>query len=512
MNESRARTARLAGIVLVSVFAGCATGELGIAGADGGSGDAGIPTDAPTPDVRGTDAGPAPDAALPAEPLVVHPDNARYFARSDGRAVRLAGHQIFVDLQDNSFNKPTTYGDRALLDWAWYLDFAVERHLNLIRNWVIWSFGSGSAAAPDRIARPMMYARTGPGTAADGQPKLDLDTFDDAFFDRLRTRVGQAGTRGIYVTVMLFEVYGFGDGESTAGDTLWDGNVFNGNNNVQGIDVDANGDGWGMEFFYTSDARVLDLQRAYVDRVVDTLNDLDNVIYEVANELYAPAWQAEVVRRIHGREATMPKQHLVYMSPGGRDEDGSWRAHAWSDLTGSGAEVLGIAESFGDFANDPPAADGVEPLIWDNDHVWGADWQHRRRAWMAFTRGYHFILYDAPFETPAMESADFETMRYNIGATVAYGERFADLARMNPRGDLTSTGYCLADPGAEYLVYQPVAGTFTVDLEAGDFAFEWFDLSTHAVTSTGTVSSAGGTETFDPPSGLEDAVLYLRAL
>ena len=31
-----------------------------------------------------------------------------------------------------------------------------------------------------------------------------------------------------------------------------------------------------------------------------------------------------------------------------------------------------------------------------------------------------------------------------------------DLAGMTPRGELTSTGYCLAKPGAEYLVYAPL--------------------------------------------------------
>lgn len=40
-----------------------------------------------------------------AELLKVHPANPRYFADKSGKAVYLGGHQIFVDLQDNSFNK-----------------------------------------------------------------------------------------------------------------------------------------------------------------------------------------------------------------------------------------------------------------------------------------------------------------------------------------------------------------------------------------------------------------------
>ena len=34
---------------------------------------------------------------------------------------------------------------------------------------------------------------------------------------------------------------------------------------------------------------------------------------------------------------------------------------------------------------------------------------------------------------------------------------------MAPRGDLASTGYCLANPGKEYLVYIPEGGEVTVE-------------------------------------------------
>jgi len=445
-------------------------------------------------------------------PLRVHPDNPRYFIDGRGKAIRLAGHQIFVDLQDNSFNKPETYGHAAELDWSWYLDFASERHLNVIRNWIIWSAGSGTAAPPDAIAHPMMYERTGPATAADGLPAFDLTRFDDAFFDRLRSRVADAEGRGIYVTIMLFEPYGFGPGEDEGGQTLWHGNVWRGENNVNGIDVNNDGNEWGTEFFYTTDPQVLDLQRSFVDRVVDTVNDLDNVIYEVANEVYSPDWQMGIIEHIREYEATKPSQHLIYMSPGGRNESGGWTAHTKAQLVESGADLFGVSGSMGDYEHDPPVDDSGMPAIWDNDHIWGDDWTHHRRAWMAFTRGYHFIFYDHPFEAPDEESTEFETMRRNIGATNEYAERFADLARMNPHGELSSTGYCLADPGAEYLVYQPTSGELTVELEAGTYDYEWFDCDAAAVSETGSVEVSGGAEPFTPPESITaDAALYLRS-
>jgi hypothetical protein len=89
-----------------------------------------------------------------------------------------------------------------------------------------------------------------------------------------------------------------------------------------------------------------------------------------------------------------------------------------------------------------------------------------------------------------------------------------DLAKMTAHASLSSTGYCLAQTpatGAEYLVYAPNGGSFTVDLRAmvssRTLNVEWFDPGTGTTTSGGTVS-AGSVQSFTPPfSG--DAVLYL---
>jgi hypothetical protein len=91
-------------------------------------------------------------AAPASSPLRVHPTNSRYFTdgttNADGslRGIYLAGHQIFVDLQD----------------------------------------------------------------------------------------------RGVYPSVMPFELYGFLDGEPVNGERLWEGNPFHGANNINGMDVDRN--------------------------------------------------------------------------------------------------------------------------------------------------------------------------------------------------------------------------------------------------------------------------------
>jgi len=443
--------------------------------------------------------------------LRINPSNPRYFIDQSGNAVRLAGHQIFVDLQDNTFNKNSTYDGAHTLDWSWYLDFATTRGMNFIRDWIIWSFGSGSMADDNNaVANPMMYERTGPGTAADGGPKFDLTRFDEAFFDRLHQRLLNAQERGIYVSIMLFEVYGFLRGEEVNGQALWDGNVFNGTNNVNGIDLDSNGDGRGLEFFYGSDPAVLALQQDFVRKVIDTVNDLDNVLYEVANEVYAPSWQYDMVSYIKSYEATKPKQHPVYLSGGGVNSSGGYTTLSLDELAGSEADCFAAWQAWDDFS-DPPVYTRGKPVFWDNDHMWIAGWDHHSIPWKAFTRGYHYTLYDHPFEKPATESQEWERIRYNVGATNQYAARVPDLAALEPRGDLSSTGYNLADPGVAYIVYQPASDTtFTLNLEAKTYDFEWFDPGTYQVAATGSLTSGGGSEPFRAPfSG--DAVLFLLA-
>jgi hypothetical protein len=108
----------------------------------------------------------------------------------------------------------------------------------------------------------------------------------------------------------------------------------------------------------------------------------------------------------------------------------------------------------------------------------------------------------------------WENFRQNLGQAQVYANERMNLANATPKPSLSSTGYCLAQTpaiGAEYLVYAPNGGSFTVDLRAMSSSrtvtVEWFSPSVGTITSGGTVS-AGSVQSFSPPfSG--DAVLYL---
>jgi hypothetical protein len=108
----------------------------------------------------------------------------------------------------------------------------------------------------------------------------------------------------------------------------------------------------------------------------------------------------------------------------------------------------------------------------------------------------------------------WENVRNTMGFIRDYAERM-NLAAMTAQGYLSSTGHALANTNptnAEFLVYAPVGGTFTVNLSRneGQFTVEWMNPATGA-KAAGPSVSGGVPRTFDPPfSG--DAVLYLAII
>ncbi len=447
-------------------------------------------------------------------PLRKHPTNDRYFTdgtrNPDGslRAVYLIGSHTWNNLVDMGRDDPP-----QAFDFDAYLNFLMRHDHNFIRLWAwsstMWDTRSSlqwvEQGAINHVA-PCPWPRTGLGLALDGKPKFDLEKFDPAYFERLRARVTAARHRGIYVSVMLFEGWTL-----SFDSTSWNGHPFRKENNVQGIDGDPNGDGKGLEIQTLTIPRVTRLQEAYVRKIIDTVNDLDNVLYEIANEarLLNPTsttkdWQYHLIRFVKNEEAKKHKQHPVGMtSQGGGGGDDS------AILRNSPADWISPNSDKSDYKDNPPANDGGKVVLLDTDHLWGvggdAAW-----VWKSFLRGHNPLFMD-PYDHLILgkgRSDQWEGARQAMGATRRLARRI-DLAMMTPSLDLASTKYCLANPGQEYLVYQPGTGEFSVNLTAGSYALEWFNPTAGSVASTGTVKAAGGNQTFTPPF-TGSAVLYLK--
>ena len=100
-----------------------------------------------------------------------------------------------------------------------------------------------------------------------------------------------------------------------------------------------------------------------------------------------------------------------------------------------------------------------------------------------------------------------------MGHTLRQAKRM-NLAAMSPRNALAQTAYCLANPGVEYLVYAPSAGTFWVDLSSGSgrrFAVEWLNPRTGTLLAGGIVAGGSSRHSFTAPLNDDGAVLYLKS-
>lgn len=442
-------------------------------------------------------------------PLKVHPTNSRYFADKSGQAILLTGSHTWSNLVD---------GRLPLFDFTKYLDMLQAYQHNFIRLWT-WEHAYVLPSTGGRIEfDPLPYARVGPGLAYDDKPKFDLTQWNREYFNRLRTRVIAAQDRGMYVSIMLFEGWSYSGWDWSTKDQgfrAWDAHPFNENNNVNGINGDLNGDGRGYEVHTLSVPTVTAIQEAYVRQVVDTVYDLDNVLYEIVNEgrSLSTEWQYHMINMIKRYETTKPKQHPVGMTA---PAWGAGNAALWA----SDADWVSpdLDDGYGD---NPPAALGNKVIISDTDHLWGIGGD-QAWVWKSFARGLNPIYMD-PFGRPGFPQAN-ELVRKNMGYTLSYSRRMR-LEEMVPHGEIASTGYCLTNHKTQYVVFLPAktywfdalkifeglfGNTATVDLSqaTGVLEVEWFDPRSGETRRAGTVAGGAPTE-FKAPFG-GDAVLYVR--
>jgi len=376
--------------------------------------------------------------------------------------------------------------------------------------------------------------------------------FDQVYFNRLRDRVIAAGNRGIYVALMLFD--GWGLHLSPAPDNVG-GHPFFAANNVNGIGITSIVDYQVLPL----DPRVQALQEAYIRQVVDTVHDLPNVLYEVANEssgggpvLRAMAdalglsdgsdapewgdsthWQYWVIDLVkHYEHQRGYEKHPIGMTMQFPVPDQSkvndplfngpadWISPGFDEESFPGAPG-GPASRW--FVN-PPANAGKKVVLSDTDHYAPGMSDAVLWAWKSFLRGHNPILMDfglidgvsPPDPSLATPSyASFEPARYAMGDTLRYAQR-VQLGEMEPRGDLSSTGYVLAHPGEEYLILQPseAADPFEVTVEAGTYSVQWYSVMSRETVEAEdlSVERLATIILSDPLAAASPAVVYLKQI
>ncbi|HSB85640.1 MAG TPA: putative collagen-binding domain-containing protein, partial [Ilumatobacteraceae bacterium] len=428
----------------------------------------------------------------------------------------LTGSHTWNNLQDWG-----TDGVVNPIDFDAYVSMLVKNHHNFTFVWTVelphfCNLPTRATDPPAFDVSPMPWRRTGPGLATDGKPKFDLNSFDPNYFDRLRQRVAQLNAGGIYAGVYLFT------GEWLAAFRCAnDGFPLDGRNNINGVDA---GSGLGAVGMAAPNA-VSAVQDLFVEKMVDTLNDLPNVVWATSEEAPAESWWNDhQIDHVRAYERTKPFQHPIgYGAPWSGD----------SGLLASDADWVAPSARLSDIANCGSGTPPCKVVLNDSDHSYFGMWNdtvqaNRAYVWGNVTRGSQVSFMDPYVVYYPREGRNecsspvngicpaphprYDNLRANLGYTRQYADRM-DLVSMTPQPNITSTGNALATFRAnatEVLVYAPTGGTFTVNLSAtrATLRVEWLNPATgQRIVGAPVVGGSGG-QTFTAPFG-GDAVLYL---
>jgi hypothetical protein len=246
---------------------------------------------------------------LAATPVRLHPLNPHYFLYDGKPAVLIGSGEHYSAVLNLGF------------DYTKYLQELRRNGLNLTRT---FSGAYREAAVDPHGATPLSPGR-GPDHfispwalsdvkgGYDGR-KYDLDRWNPAYFDRLKSFCRRARENGVVVELVLFcRMY--------TDANHWKISPLHPDNNLQG-------EAWrevGNQRFMTLDSPALvERQRAVTRKIVTELQDIPNVYFEVANEPASGphdsafarevhSWHEAIIDEIVSAEASLPQasRHLI---------------------------------------------------------------------------------------------------------------------------------------------------------------------------------------------------------
>ena len=264
---------------------------------------------------------------LKAQPLTLHPENPHYFIFKGKPLVLVTSAEHYGAVINLDFN------------YEKYLLTLQQEGMNYTRIFtgsyveIPGSFGIENntlAPATGRFLAP--WKRTAEPGLFNGENKFDLNEWNPAYFERLKSFVSRANDLGIFVEVTLFC--------ATYDDNYWKRHPFNPGNNINGIPVNlerkkSNTPGNGI---------LTAFQQKLTEKIVLELNGFDNIFYEIQNEPWADdgvkvmrtlrtidpgenqgdwykwaemgsdaslEWQKMIAETIVETETALPKKHLI---------------------------------------------------------------------------------------------------------------------------------------------------------------------------------------------------------
>ena len=385
--------------------------------------------------------------------LAALPTNHSYFQDAKGKPVVLIGDYTWGIFSDSNY------------DYLKFFDSLKSRGLNIARIWLWWGCEEFPAEDPSKFLGPALhvepYLRPGPGTANDGRPRYDLTGFNPVFFDRLRDYCEAARKRNINLHLILMDAWMLKHAK------LWNLHAYNRENNINGVDGDPRNTGKGRDgeqgICSLGNPKCMEFQKAYARKVVDTVNDFENIYFEMANENPHHDWDLALCDHIKEYEKSKPKQHLTMPR----------------DLPDHGS-VLGTWDTAIVHAKMLEKRSLGKPLIFDTDWTAsGKDDEVRKAMWTGVISGGSFdymdnspeFRIDRPFEDKR------EILHRQINHMAAFVKKIKPW-EMTPEDALVKSGtaYAMAS-SKELAAYLPAGGSVILDISKlnGKLKARWYN-------------------------------------
>jgi hypothetical protein len=199
-------------------------------------------------------------------PIRKHPDNPHYFIYQGKPLVLITTDQHYGAVINLDF------------DYIPFLDRLHEYGMNLTRIYPgayvemqdQYVKGNPLGPAPTRYLLPWKRSTVSGAHASLGVYKYDLDSWDEAYFKRLKDYVRQAAVRDIIVEIAFFNgMY----------DDRWAAQPLYHTNNIQGV-----GTCDFKQYTTLADVALVEVQCKYVKKIAAELIEYDNVIYDISDE------------------------------------------------------------------------------------------------------------------------------------------------------------------------------------------------------------------------------------
>lgn len=411
-----------------------------------------------------------------------HPDNPHYFLFRGAPTVIIGSGEHYGAVINLDF------------DYNKYLDTLHRDDLNVTRIF------TGAYVEPQgafRITRNTLaphssrfiapWPRSPDAGSGDEAYKFDLTRFSDEYFRRLKDFVSKAAARDIIVEVTLFCPF--------YRDEYWELSPMHPRNNVNNLGPAD------RTHVYTLDKHngLLPIQMAMVRKIVQELNEFQNVYYEICNEPYfggvTSEWQKKIVDVIVETEQSLGQKHLISENVANARTENVTRGEVKvRELLHPAIGILNFH-----YATPPIAVAlnyDLDRVIGDNETGFSGtgDEPYRREAWefilaggalfnhldYSFAVGYEDGTFQYPDTQPGGGSPE---LRRQFKILKDFIESFA-FVRMKPQDRVirrgvprTARAYTLAEPGRQYAVYflGPEKANLEITIPPGMYRAEWID-------------------------------------